>query len=140
MKRITIPYIIWPILIFIENNIYYYIKYHHKKYSLKNLILQLLVGRKINNVFWFQFNLIFISVIILIVTFIFPEKLIYHFLILLAVYAYVFDLKEYNSKIFSQYNINRMVILFLCGFEIILKQCILNILPLKNEKKQRFIL
>ena len=70
------------------------------------MILQILVGRKINDVFWFQFNLIFISVIILIVTFIFPEKLTYHFLILLAVFAYIFDLKEYNSKIFSQYNIN----------------------------------
>ena len=76
------------------------------KNSLKNLVSQLLLGRTLNDVFWFQFNLIFISVIILIVTFIFPEKLIYHLLILLAVYAYVFDLKEYNSKIFSQYNIN----------------------------------
>ena len=95
LKRIILPYIIWPILIFIENNIYYYIKYHHMKYSLKNLVSQLLLGS--NN-----FN---ISVIIIIFTFICPEKLTLHFLILLAVFAYSFNVKEINSKIFSHYNI-----------------------------------
>ena len=64
LQRIIIPYLLWPIIIFMESNIYNYINSHQVKYSIRHLIIQLVVGRKINDVFWFQSNLIFISLII----------------------------------------------------------------------------
>ena len=59
LQRFLIPYIIWPILIFLLNNIYYIfgININHK--NLKDLFIQLITGKRIYKVFWFQCNLIF---------------------------------------------------------------------------------
>lgn len=103
LQRIAIPYIIWPIIIFLENNVYKYIYYHHKKYSIKDLIFQLVVGRKINDVFWFQFNLIYISIIIIIIIFIFSKKISFHILKLLAFLSMIIKYKNYDNVIFSKY-------------------------------------
>jgi len=105
LQRIILPYIFWPIIIFLDKNIYNYINHQHMQYSIGNLIVQLIVGRKINDVFWFQFNLIFISTFIILVLLIFSKKKSYYFLIIILFFSIVFNYKGYNQKIFSLYNI-----------------------------------
>ena len=106
LQRIILPYIIWPIIIFLENNIYCFINYKYIKYSIRDLLLQLIVGRKINDVFWFQFNLIFISIFFILIIFIVPKKIYFYFLSLIAFFAIIFNFKGYNLKVFSIYSIH----------------------------------
>ena len=104
LKRIIFPYIIWPLIIFFGKNIFIYINSHHFLYSIKDLFLQLVVGRTINDVFWFQFNLIFISIIIIIISSFFSRKIsfcIFSYIILFSIY---FNFKGIDKKIFSEYN------------------------------------
>lgn len=106
LNRIILPYLIWPIIIFIAKNIINY-KYSNKLlYSIKDLILQLVVGRKINDVFWFQFNLIFISIIILIISLLFERKISFIILICIFLFSVYFNFKSFDKKIFSIYNKN----------------------------------
>ena len=65
-KRLLIPYIIWPIIIFIIRNVNNYFS-NNNLIRFKNLYYQLLIGNGINLVFWFQFNLMLISLIFIIV-------------------------------------------------------------------------
>ena len=104
-ERILIPYIIWPIVIFVENNIYSYIKSKKLMFSLKTLFFQYIAGRKINSVFWFQFNLIFISIIIVIIRYSLTKNGFFLALFILVCFAIFFNLKNYDSKIFSIYDI-----------------------------------
>ena len=105
-KRIILPYIIWPIIIFLEKNISNYISSHQFIYPIKVLFIQLIVGRKINSVFWFQFNLIFISLIIRIITIISPKNLSFFIFIFIALISIYFNAKSFDIKIFSLYNIS----------------------------------
>ena len=104
-ERILIPYIIWPIVIFVENNIYSYIKSKKLMLSLKTLFFQYITGRKINSVFWFQFNLIFISIIIVIIRYSLTKNGFFLALFILVCFAIFFNIKNYDSKIFSIYDI-----------------------------------
>ena len=105
LKRILIPYIIWPIIIFLFNNLYNYFNFKQIPFSIRDLIVQFIIGRKINDVFWFQFNLIFISIIIIIVIFLFSKNISYFFLLFIVFIAIIFDLKRFDVKIFGAYNI-----------------------------------
>ena len=106
LRRIILPYVIWPIIIFLEKNIIKY-KYSNKfPYSIKHLILQLVVGRNINDVFWFQFNLIFISIIIIIISLIFQKNISFYIFICIFLFAVYFNFKGFDKAIFSSYNKN----------------------------------
>ena len=72
--RLLIPYLLWPILLLIMDNIIKRIFLGHvnMKVSLKKLFLQILFGVGINGVFWFHFTLIFISLLFSIFAFLFP--------------------------------------------------------------------
>ena len=78
--RLLIPYIIWPIIIFITSNFIYLI-FRTKKYYIKQKLLyyQLLIGNGINNVFWFQFNLIIISLLFIIIIFLIKKRYLIYF-------------------------------------------------------------
>ena len=105
LLRILIPYIIWPIIIFVEENIYNYIYQQNFKYKIKDLIIQIVVGRKVNDVFWFQFNLIFISIIIIIFIFAFSKYLSFFLFHVLFFFAFLFNMKRFDLKIFKFYDI-----------------------------------
>ena len=63
-QRLTIPYIFWPTLIFILHNTSiktFRLKYFQPKLPINYLYLQLLLGTPYYQIFWFQFNLIFLS-------------------------------------------------------------------------------
>jgi hypothetical protein len=58
LQRFLIPYIIWPLLIFLLNNIFYIFGAKVKHRKLKDLFIQLITGKRIYGILWFQCNLI----------------------------------------------------------------------------------
>ena len=73
-QRILIPYILWPLLRLIINNFIVNDSQMKKKLTLYDFYLQILIGDKFHFVFWFQFNLIFLSLFLTIIAFIFKKK------------------------------------------------------------------
>ena len=96
--RILIPYIFWPIFIFIFNNILFKIygfSLYKKILSLKDLILQLIFGSNYHHIFYYQFNLIFLTILFNIISFLFNKDLILILQILLII-SYIFQYNYWN--------------------------------------------
>ena len=78
-QRLLIPYIIWPIIIFSVNHIMFLlfnvriISYNIK---LKDIYIQILIGSRYHGIFWFQFNLIIISLFFTIISLIFKTNFV----------------------------------------------------------------
>ena len=90
-KRLLIPYILLPLIIWIVNNllfIFYKFNRFGKILSIKELISQYIIGRIFHGIFWYQFNLIFITLIYYIISFLFKKK------------TYVYFTNIYNNIIF----------------------------------------
>ena len=78
-KRLLIPYIIYPIIILIVNDFLIPIFSLDKlqiKLALKIFYIQILIGGGNHKIFWFQFNLIFLSLFFAIISFIFKQNLL----------------------------------------------------------------
>ena len=67
LKRLIIPYVIWPIIIYFQRASF---KIINIKKKLKFLIYQILIGNGIYCIFWFNFNLIFVLLFFTIIIFI----------------------------------------------------------------------
>lgn len=93
-KRLLVPYIIWPIVFYIIN---------FQKIKLKGLLYQLLIGNGIHFVFWFQFNIIFITLIFSIIIFL-SKKRFYLYLFFIGIICYFIMYYDYYSNFFSNYN------------------------------------
>ena len=106
-QRLLIPYIIWPIIFFSLQNLLslFFIKIN--KISFNMFILQLLTGHVFVPVLWFQYNLIFITLLIIIINLLFSEDLVYYVLINLKIFGIFFTYSNYNYIIFSKYNYNK---------------------------------
>ena len=105
-QRILIPYIIWPILVFIFNNILVRIlniTKFQRKLKLKDLVYQLIVGFRFQVVFYYQFNLIFMTIIFTVIAILFKSNFIIIFQMLLIL-AYFFQYSCWNKYIFSKYS------------------------------------
>ena len=75
--RIIIPYILWPLIIFIVNNLLFFLfsfGQYETKLKLVDLYIQILIGARYFRIFWFQFNLVFTSLIFTIFSFLFGNK------------------------------------------------------------------
>ena len=113
-ERILIPYLIWPIIIWIINNLISFFQKREMKNSLNDLKLQLLTGHIFMEVLWFQYNLIFITLFILIIKLIFIHNTI---LILINLWNIVYFLQFsninfnifINYKYYIQYNFGRLI-------------------------------
>ena len=73
LLRLIIPYITWPFVFFVK---YVFInKINDKKYKIKykDILYQLLVGKPFHPVFWYQFVLLFWSIVFLILIFTFKD-------------------------------------------------------------------
>lgn len=100
LQRLLLPYLFWPVILWIINKIinnYFNIEF---KISIENLKDQLLTGHQFNEVFWFQWNLIFETFLFVVVELI-CHKYILYFLINIGLIAYFFQYSEYNYIIFS---------------------------------------
>jgi len=100
-KRLLIPYILWPIIIYVQKTIYYY--EHKKKEKLfRILIYQIVIGNGLNLVLWFNLNVIFILLFFAIIIFINNKYLTYIILIGIQIVFIVFW-APYN-KFWDRYN------------------------------------
>ena len=66
-------------------------------------MIQYIFGRQINIIFWFQFNLIFITLIFSIISFIFKKRFLY-ILIILIIIAYILQYSLINYYFCIKYN------------------------------------
>ena len=98
--RLLIPYIFWPVIIYIWNNILW--KYFRKslEYSIRKLIYQLVFGRGIISPLWFQLYLILTTFLFIIIIYIFKKNYLF-FLQLLMIVAYLFQYSKYNFSIYT---------------------------------------
>ena len=98
--RLLIPYIIWPLIIFITSNFIYLISRTKKYYiNQKLLYYQLLIGNGINNVLWFQFNLIIISLLFINIIFLIQKRYLIY-LGLMGIFFYIFFRSCYFDLLF----------------------------------------
>ena len=102
-QRLLIPYFIWPIIIWLLNNFLSFLSIKFNKIPFTDLILQFLTGYIIMKVLWFQYNLIFITLMIIIIHFLFNEKIILCILLNLKIFGLFFTNSNYNFIFFSQY-------------------------------------
>jgi len=104
--RISLPYIFWPTFMFINNNILFKVfrfSQYNKLLELKKLLLQLILGSNYHYIFYFQFNLIFLTLLFTIISIFFKICFIFLFQILLIV-AYILQYSYWNLYIFNKYN------------------------------------
>ena len=100
--RLFVPYILWPIIIFYLNNyiLNKFIKIEYK-YKYRHLIEQILKGSKMMPILWYQYNLIFITFLFVLIIFIFRKH--HKFVLaLLAIKALDFQYTGKNWKYFSK--------------------------------------
>lgn len=102
-QRLFIPYIFWPLFIFISNNLLYKIisvGQFAYKLKIKDLFVQLVVGAKYHTIFWFQFNLIIISLFFTIVSLKVKAKLL-TILQTIGVLSFYIHITKLNYKLFA---------------------------------------
>lgn len=100
--RILIPYIGWPIIVWLRNNYLYYCYNIKGKTLLKNLFYQLLIGCGVYGSFWYLFNLIFISLFFIIIILLFKKYYLYY-LFIISFLLYIFDCSKYCTYLFNRY-------------------------------------
>lgn len=108
LERLLIPYLCYPLIIWICNNIFYLffkINRFQRLLSIKDLIIQLLFGRKFMVVQWFNFNLIFLTFIFFIIALIFNTKFMF-FIKLLVIFSYYLLYSNYSYSFFFHYKEN----------------------------------
>jgi hypothetical protein len=101
LERLIIPYLGWPIIIYVLNNgIFNRLIKNNNKYSIKDFKNQILWGNKFIIQFWFQWDLIMITIIFYAFIFIFKK---YHLfcLQLLAIFAYFLQYSGYNFRFYK---------------------------------------
>jgi len=101
--RILIPYYIWPTIFFIRYHIFNYANGIIENDKLKNLYYQYLIGDGFHGVFWFQFNLIFISLFIVIIIFLIKSKNLL-IIIIIGIIVLIFEFYRYIYNFFLNYN------------------------------------
>ena len=101
-----IPYFLWPIIIWIINNILNLISKRKIIISFNALKNQLLTGHSFLTVLWFQYNLIFITLLILIIELLVSKNKLLIF-VNFEIIAYYFQYSNLNYEIFSKYNFNK---------------------------------
>ena len=109
-ERLLIPYIIYPILVWIFNNLMFLIiKYNrfNRLLTFKELLLNLIVGKGIFGigVLWFHFNLIILSLLFFIFSFILKSYFLILFQII-ALITLIIQYSEINYQFFNGYTIN----------------------------------
>lgn len=105
IKRLLIPYIIWPIIVWIINHILnILLKSQLFPSSIQVLKLQLLWGCIFMPQFWFQWDLIIITLFFYMINLIFINHALF-ILQLLLLLSYICQYSEYHYKnIFMKYN------------------------------------
>ena len=104
-QRLLIPYILWPLIILIVNNVLLSIfsfGQFKTKVTFRFFYIQIVMASAYHKIFWFQFNLIFLTLFLTIIAFIYKQNLLDIFLILGIISFYLIESKI-NYKIFLQF-------------------------------------
>ena len=101
-ERLLIPYIFWPIIIWILNNFLYYAFKLNFKFSFNDLKIQLMTAHCFMPVLWFHYNLIFATVLIIIIIFL-SSNYLESIMLNLCIFAFYFQYSNLNYDIFSKY-------------------------------------
>ena len=104
-QRLLFPYILWPIIDLIINNFLFSIlstSQFNKKLTFTDLYIQILMAGRFFPSFWFHFNLLFLTLIFTIITFMFIQ-FISNILISLAILSFYFHYSRLNFYIFKDY-------------------------------------
>ena len=104
-QRLLYPYILWPVLAFLLNNIlirFSSLGKRRKKLTLIDLYLQILTGSRYYRAFWFLFNLLFLSILFTVFAFIFKKNFLisYEFFGIISLFLLF---TKINRDIFFQY-------------------------------------
>lgn len=101
LKRIGIPYIIWPTFFFLITNIHYF-NNKESKFKAKDLLIQFLTGKRIYDAFWFLSNLILSFILFSIISLIFEDNFlnIIQFIGLVGTLYYPY---HFYNKLFFKY-------------------------------------
>ena len=129
--RLIVPYTIWPLIFYIIN--YLSTDRRTEKYSLKDLFVQIVIGRGIACVFWYQFNLLMINIIFCLIIFCFKK---YHLLLFYSILLILFIMEYFSffQKIFISFSDNikrsvgrlsRMMIFSIIGFALSSKKILI---------------
>ena len=100
-ERIVIPYFSWCIICYILNNIYFYVFNINRRHSLLDFFNNLLNGRIFNVSLWFQNILIVLTIIFLIIIFLFKNNY-RNILIALGIISYLLQYTGINFKFFNK--------------------------------------
>ena len=102
-ERLLIPYFAWPIITWIINNFLYYFFKLNFKITSNNLKIQLMTGHCFMTVLWFQYNLIFATLLFIIIIFLSINYSV-SIMINLCIIAFYFQYSNLNYNIFSKYS------------------------------------
>ena len=109
LERLLIPYIIYPIIVWIINNIMFLIINYNRFNRLltfKELKLNLIFGKGIFGigVLWFHFNLIIFTIIFIIFAYFLNDYFLISFQIIASI-SYIIEYSGVNNKFFHQFKI-----------------------------------
>ena len=144
LQRLSIPYIFWPIISWTFNNINYKI-YKQSRFGrlvpLSKLVKQIIIGRVFYVPFWFQFNLIFLTLIFFILSKLLKIENFLKLTKMIAILSYFFQYSRYIYIFFDNYNtcISRSLGGLVESFPIAVSAFILNSSNLlKHLKNSRY--
>ena len=104
-QRLLIPYILWPTFILLLNNFlinFFHFGQFNNIIPLKNLYFQIIIGSPLHIVFWFHFNLIFLSLFFLLISFLFPKKLLI-LIYFIGITSLIFHVSQINYIFFNRF-------------------------------------
>jgi hypothetical protein len=110
LERLIIPFIIYPIVVWIMNNLMFLvIKYNrfNRLLTLNELILNLITGKGIFGIgiLWFHFNLIIFSIFFFLASFLLENNFLIVFQILSS-FSYIIQYEKINYRFFRGYTVN----------------------------------
>lgn len=109
LERLLIPYIIYPIIVWIVNNLMFkIIKFNrfNRLLSIKELIIHLIIGKGIFGigVLWFHFNLLILTLLFFISSYFIKNYFLFIFQII-ALFSYIMQYSNTNFNFFNNYKL-----------------------------------
>jgi len=104
-ERLLLPYIIFPIIILLLNNVFFVevnLNSPYRKLTFFDFVNQLIFGFGIHDIFWFQFFVVFLSVFFLIIEFICKNNFLF-ILQLMLIICYVLQYLDIVYKYFIKF-------------------------------------
>ena len=99
LQRLLIPYIIWPTLMFLIYNICYFCGINSNYKILKDLFIQLITGKRIYAIFWFQCNLILSFILFSIISLLINKDFLF-VVQLFGIIGYFYETLHYYYRFF----------------------------------------